>query len=135
MAECNYREVDSQLKEQFIHRLNDNSMLDEVIRELTAKSNNEQTTSEDVSVWAKRIEAQWAHAAILSDITELQKFDKVKMVQKTKARWDIEATHQAHHKQPCTYCGGKLCTKTLSSIWKNMWQLWEDGPLQKGMQE
>ena len=64
-AECNYREVDRQLKEQFIHGLNDKSMLDEVIRELTAKNNNEQTTSKDVLVWAKRIEAQ---VAILSDI-------------------------------------------------------------------
>ena len=28
------------------------------------------------------------------------------MIQKTKARWDIETTCQAHHKQPCKYCGG-----------------------------
>ena len=26
---------------------------------------------------------------------------------------------------------GKPCTKTVSSIWKNMCQVWEDGPLQK----
>ena len=97
-AECNYRDVDRQLKEQFIHGLNDKSMLDEVIRELTATNNREQTTSKDVLVWARRIEAQWAQAAILSDITGLQKFDKVKMVQKTKARQDIETTCQAHHK-------------------------------------
>ena len=36
-AECSYREVDQQLKEQFIHGLNDKTMLDKVIRELTAK--------------------------------------------------------------------------------------------------
>ena len=70
MAECNYREVDRQLKEPFIHGLNDKTVLDEVIRELTAKNNNEQTTSKDVLVWDKRIEAQWAQVAILSDITE-----------------------------------------------------------------
>ena len=62
--------------------------------------------SEDVLVWARRIKAQWAQAAILSDITDSQKFDKVKMVQNTKARWDIETMHQAHYKQPCKYCGG-----------------------------
>ena len=84
VAECNYREVDRQLKEQFIHGLNDKSMLDEVIRELTAKNNNEQTTSKDVLVWAKRTKAQWTQAAILSDITKLQKFNKVKMVKKQK---------------------------------------------------
>ena len=80
-AECSYREVDQQLKEQLIHGLNDKTMLDEVIRELTAKDKNEQTTSKDVLVWAKRIKAQWAQAAILNDITESQKFDKVKMAQ------------------------------------------------------
>ena len=64
VAECSYREVDRQLKEQFIHGLNDKTMLNKVIRDLTAKDNNEQTTSEDVLVWAKRIEAQWAQAAI-----------------------------------------------------------------------
>ena len=31
-AECSYREVVQQLKEQFIHGLNDKTMLDEVIR-------------------------------------------------------------------------------------------------------
>ena len=68
-------------------------MLDEIIRELTSKNNNEQTISEDLLVWAKRIEVQRAQAAILSDITKSQKCDKVKMVQKPKTRQDIETTH------------------------------------------
>ena len=59
-------------------------MLDEVIRELTAKNSSEQTTSEDVLLWARRIEAQREQAAISSDITKAQKFDKVKTVQKPK---------------------------------------------------
>ena len=33
--ECNYKEVDRQLKEQFIHGLNESEMLTEIIRELT----------------------------------------------------------------------------------------------------
>ena len=57
-------------------------MLDGIIRELTP--NNEQMMSEDVLVWAKRIEAQRAQAAILNDITESQKFNKVKLAQKPK---------------------------------------------------
>ena len=36
-AECNYKEIDCQLKEQFTHGLNDKTMLDEVIRELATK--------------------------------------------------------------------------------------------------
>ena len=56
VAECNYKEIDQQLKEQFIHGLNDKTMLEEFIRELTARNNDEQTTSEGVLAWAKRIE-------------------------------------------------------------------------------
>ena len=33
-TECNYTEIDRQLKEQFIHSLNDTDMLSEIIREL-----------------------------------------------------------------------------------------------------
>ena len=66
VAECNYKEVNGQLKEQFVHGLNDKVMLEEVIRELTGRNNNEQTTSEGVLVWVKRIEAQRAQAAILN---------------------------------------------------------------------
>ena len=40
VAECNYSEIDRQLKEQFIHGLNDKVMLHEVIRELTTKNND-----------------------------------------------------------------------------------------------
>ena len=71
VAECNYRELDWQLKEQFIHGLNDKRMLDEIIKELTAKNNDEQVTSEGVLIWAKRIEVQRAQAAILNNIMEL----------------------------------------------------------------
>ena len=34
VAECNYKEIDDQLKGQFIHGLNDKMLLDEVIREV-----------------------------------------------------------------------------------------------------
>ena len=59
-------------------------MLDEVIRELTAKDNSKQTRSEDVLAWAKRVKVQQAQAAILNNITESQKFDKTEMAQKPK---------------------------------------------------
>ena len=44
-AECGYKEINKQLKEQFIHSLNDKDMLDDIIKEPTTKSNNEQATS------------------------------------------------------------------------------------------
>ena len=47
-VECGYKEVDQQLKEQFFNGLNGRVMLEEIIRELTSKTNSEQMTSEDV---------------------------------------------------------------------------------------
>ena len=82
--ECGYKEIDRQLKEQFIHGLNDKGMLGKIIKELTIKSNNEQTTSEGVLAWAKRVEAQKAQASILNDITETCQFDKVKIAPQIK---------------------------------------------------
>ena len=76
-AECNYKEIDRQLKEQFIHGLNDKAMLDEVVRELTAKNSSKQTNSEDVLLWVRRIKTQRAQAAILNDTTEAQKLTKL----------------------------------------------------------
>ena len=46
VVECNYREVDRQLKEQFIHELNNNDMLTEIIRELTQTEESAYITSE-----------------------------------------------------------------------------------------
>ena len=83
-SECNYREVDRQLKEQFIHGLNDKCMLEEIIKELTSANDDEQLTSEGILAWAKRVEAQRAQATVLSTITELRQFDKLKIIKKAK---------------------------------------------------
>ena len=55
-VECNYQEIDRQLKELFIHSLNDKHMLEEIIKELTATSNHDHITSGGVLAWAKRVE-------------------------------------------------------------------------------
>ena len=109
-------------------------MLDEVIRELTAKENNEQTSSEDVLVWGKRIEAQRAQAAILNDITESQKFDKVKLAQKPKTKWDMENTPN-ELQAAMQVLWWESCTQAVPSLWKNVHWMQENGPLQEGMQE
>ena len=119
VAECNYKEIDRQLKEQFIHRLNNKAMLDEVVRELMAKNSSKQINSEDILLWARQIKAQRAQATILSDITKEQKFDKVKLVQKPKNRQEIETTCQAFHKHQCKYCGGSHAIRQCSAYGKS----------------
>ena len=44
--ECSYKEIDRQLKEQFIHGLNDTEMLGELIKELTKGGENEKKSLE-----------------------------------------------------------------------------------------
>ena len=104
-AECGYKEIDRQLREQFIHSLNDIDMLGKIIKELTTKSNNEQTTSEGVLVWVKRVEAQRTQDAILNDITETCQFNKVKITQQPKDRQD-RLMHKTVNRKPCRYCSG-----------------------------
>ena len=67
-VEYNYREVDRQLKEQFIHGLNDKCMLED----------------EGMLAWAKRVEVQRAQTAVLYTIMESRQFDKVRVMKKTK---------------------------------------------------
>ena len=69
-VECNCQEVDRQLKEQFIHGLNDMEMLGKIIREITKVKVNNTINSETVLVWTKRVEAQRVQAAVMSSITE-----------------------------------------------------------------
>ena len=55
-VKCNYKEIDRQLKEQFIHGLNDEEMLAEIITELTKCDENTTVHSENVLTWAKRVQ-------------------------------------------------------------------------------
>ena len=54
VVECTYKELDRQLKEQFMHGLNDEEMLVEITRELTKCDENTTIHSENVLAWAKR---------------------------------------------------------------------------------
>ena len=62
--QCNYQEVDRQLKEQFIHRLNDKYMLEEIIKQLTTAKNDDCIISGGMLTWAKRVEVQRAQVAV-----------------------------------------------------------------------
>ena len=104
-VECNYREVDRQLKEQFIHGLNDRCMLEEIIKELTATNDDVQNTSEGILAWAKRVEVQRAWATVLSTITKLRQFNKVKIIKKAKEDNTRYPSGPTAQQCPCRYCG------------------------------
>ena len=69
-------------------------------------------------IWAKRVEAQWIQAVILSDITDSQNFDQVKVARHQAGQ---RVMHRAPLHQLCRYCRsvhalrlspayGKMCT-------------------------
>ena len=92
-------------------------------------------TSEGVLAQPERVEVQRVQAAILNDITESQKFDKVKLAQKPKNKQDMETTHTKYHKWQCRYCGGNHVPRQCPAYKKMCARCGKMGPLQEGMQE
>ena len=104
--ECNYKELDRQLKEQFIYGLNDTDMLGEIIRKCTKIHENEEIISKNVLSWAKRVEAQRAQSAIMNSLTEVKEFDKLKVVKNTYKDSPRRATQtKIPAKEMRRYCG------------------------------
>ena len=81
-------------------------MLEEVIRELTARNNDELTNSKGLLAWVKRIEVQQVQAAILNDIIKLHQFNKINIASKTKGRQDRQALNATFNRQLYRYCSG-----------------------------
>ena len=118
--ECNYQEIDRQLKEQFIHSLDDTDMLREIIWELTKIKENGRIMSENVLSWAKTVEAQRAQPAIMNSITEAKEFYKIKLT-KTHTRIVLEDTCR----QRCPQNGHAniaiaATPETIPGIWEDM---------------
>ena len=103
---CNYQEVDRQLKEQFIHGLNDKYMLQEIIKQLMATNNNDHITSGGMLAWAKMMEMQRAQAVVLDSFTESKQFDKIKVSDKARHNKTRGPVKWATQQGPCRYCGG-----------------------------
>ena len=56
--ECKYKEHNSCLKEQFINKVNDDALTQQISKELTMIKNTSDVTSEPVLAWAECIEVQ-----------------------------------------------------------------------------
>ena len=57
-TECNHKEINRQLKEQFLHWLIDSDMWMEIIKEILKIEENNNVRSEQVLAWARRVETQ-----------------------------------------------------------------------------
>ena len=67
-TECNYQEIHRLLKEWFINGLNDDSMLVELIHELTAIRDKGAVSSSLVLLWVRWVEAQKIQTTFLSNL-------------------------------------------------------------------
>ena len=118
--ECNYEELDRQLKEQFIHGLNDTDMLGEIIWELTKIHENEKIMSKNVLSWAKRVKSQRAQSTIMNSLTEAKEFDRLKMIKKNMHK-DSPRKHTQNKmptKQMCRYWGSSHPPRQCLAYWK-----------------
>ena len=133
-VECNYQEVDRQLKEQFIHGLNDKYMLQEIIKELTATKNNDHITSGGMMAQAKRVEVQRAQATVLNTLTDSKQFDKIKISKKAKDDKPRVPVNQTTQQQLCRYSGG-IHQPRQSPACGKMCGVQQGGTLQEGLSQ
>ena len=130
-VECNYKEIDWQSKEQFIHELSDNDMLAEIIRELTKAKERTAVTSEQVLIWAKRVEAHRAKSAIRTSLSETKEFDKIRIIKRGTEMQSEKTTNmcQKAHKTELQLLWFQPSTKTMPSPWEEVCGVWQDQPL------
>ena len=57
-AECQNKEYTWLLTEQFINKLNDNGIVDEMFKEVDMLEDIENATSDHILLWVHRVEAQ-----------------------------------------------------------------------------
>ena len=106
-TECNYKEMDRQLKKQFKDGLNDSDRNVEITREWIKIEDNENRTSEQVLAWAKRVEAHMSQSAILQNLKGTKDFDRIFTRNKAQSQDQKQPQEQDRMptKQKCRYCG------------------------------
>ena len=109
------------LKEQFINGIYNDDMMTEIIRELTNKKANE-ITSEQVLSWARRVETQRVHKALIKtkgnkDFTTMKKQEQ-KNNSLNKAKEDRTGMYINYK-----YCGN---THELQrdNLWQELFEMW-----------
>ena len=77
-SECEYHEYNQRLKEQFIHGIDDEVMIGEILRGLIALTDINESTSDQILIWVQRVKGQTAQKEVLDHIREDKEFDPVR---------------------------------------------------------
>ena len=100
-AECEYKEYDRLLTEQFIKGLDDEGITSEILNEVSTLENIEYATSERVLLWAQREEVQRVQKVALNNIKEAKEFDSVRP---NTPKHDNETHNKLKEVDNCKYC-------------------------------
>ena len=76
-TECEYKDNDSRLKEQFINDINDEVMTAEIVNELSTIKYTSETTSGVLLLWVKAIENQRLQMAMLESLSNNKEHDTI----------------------------------------------------------
>ena len=108
-------------------------MLEEIIKELTATSNDDHITSVGVLAWAKRVKVQRVQAAVLNMLTESREFDKVKISKRTKRRHHYSSKWPDNTVAAMQVLWGNTPAETMPSMWQDVCGVQQDGTFQEGL--
>ena len=95
-------------------------MLVQIIRELTKAKESAYITGEQISVWAKRVEAQRVQSAIMDSLTRTKEFIMV-MFEKGGLIYNgrnVQTHAKVSAKKSCSYCGSSLPPRQCLSYGK-----------------
>ena len=118
--ECNYQELDTQVKEQFINDINDENMLIEIHNNLTAITNTSKVTSNLVFMWEMWVGDQRTQTAARS---KLEVNEQADVMQPEK--------HNIQNSQPrmYKYCRSSNPPQSCPVYGKRCWGMWQDESL------
>ena len=84
VAKYNYKKHDRWLKEQFIHGIYEEEIMNEIIKELTTQRNMSERDSAQELMWAERVEAHRAQKKSLDEMKNVGDFDHIHSCKRTE---------------------------------------------------
>ena len=78
ITECKYQDYARSVREKFINGLKDETTRAKIIKELTALQHPREVSSEQVLVWAQRVEAQKAQKVLVDKMRDTKEFDFIR---------------------------------------------------------
>ena len=97
-------------------------MLAEIIGELTKAKESTAVTSEQVLIWAKRIEAQRPQSVIINSLSKTKEFDKIKTIKGGQKHnlIKLQTCAKMPAKQSCSCCGSSHPSRQFLAYGKKL---------------